>query len=160
MSDTNKNVSMRFNALVKALGYNISSFARALGYERSDKLYNIQKGKYCPSFEILYDITKNFVYVNVDWLITGKGSMFKDGKGIEDGTPHTQATLPAEKPVNPVPDPVASSMSPPSLVKELLDRVAAQAEEIGMLKQTINQLEREKEELVSVVNGFRSANVG
>lgn len=29
-----------------------------------------------------------------------------------------------------------------------------------MLKQTINQLEREKEELVSAVNGFRSANVG
>lgn len=76
MPETNNSVSERFNALVKALGHNISSFARALGYERSDKLYNIQKGKYYPSFEILDDITKNFVSVNADWLITGRGNMF------------------------------------------------------------------------------------
>lgn len=76
MPSTNNSVSERFNALVKALGHNISSFARALGYERSDKLYNIQKGKYYPSFEILDDITKNFVSVNADWLITGRGDMF------------------------------------------------------------------------------------
>ena len=43
---------------------------------------------------------------------------------------------------------------------KLLANIREMAEEIGMLKQTINQLEREKEELVSVVNGFRSANVG
>lgn len=76
MPETNNSVSERFNTLVKALGHNISSFARALGYERSDKLYNIQKGKYYPSFEILDDITKNFVSVNADWLITGRGNMF------------------------------------------------------------------------------------
>ena len=40
------------------------------------------------------------------------------------------------------------------------EKITKQAEEIGMLKQTIKQLEREKEELVSAVNGFRSANVG
>ena len=43
---------------------------------------------------------------------------------------------------------------------KLLANIREMAEEIDMLKQTINQLEREKEELVSVVNGFRSANVG
>lgn len=77
MNDTKINVSIRFDTLVKALGHTVSSFARALGYERSDKLYNIQKGKYFPSFDILQDITKNFVDVNIDWLITGNGDMFK-----------------------------------------------------------------------------------
>ena len=86
MPSTNNSVSERFNALVKALGHNISSFARALGYERSDKLYNIQKGKYYPSFEILDDITKNFVSVNADWLITGRGDMFlTSNQNMESG---------------------------------------------------------------------------
>ena len=86
MPSTNNSVSERFNALVKALGHNISSFARALGYERSDKLYNIQKGKYYPSFEILDDITKNFVSVNADWLITGRGDMFlTSNQNMENG---------------------------------------------------------------------------
>jgi hypothetical protein len=86
MPSTNNSVSERFDALVKALGHNISSFARALGYERSDKLYNIQKGKYYPSFEILDDITKNFVSVNADWLITGRGDMFlTSNQNMESG---------------------------------------------------------------------------
>lgn len=76
MENTKELVGFRFDELVKVLGYSIPSFAKALGYERCDKLYNIQKGKYYPSFEILQDITKYFVSVNVDWIISGRGSMF------------------------------------------------------------------------------------
>ena len=45
-------------------------------------------------------------------------------------------------------------------IKNKEEKIAEQSEEIGMLKQTIKQLEREKEELVSAVNDFRSASVG
>lgn len=78
MVDTNLLVADRFKALLKALNLNVPSLAKAIGYERSDKLYNISNGKYLPSFEILSDITKKFVNVNANWLISGKGGMFID----------------------------------------------------------------------------------
>lgn len=78
MEISKKLVSGRFQELINKLGYNIPSFAKALDYQRPDKLYNIFKGTFYPSFEILSDITKKFENVNVHYLITGRGTMFLD----------------------------------------------------------------------------------
>lgn len=76
MDNTKIIVSERFNSLLKALKLSVSDLAKSLGYSRYDKLYNISNGKNLPSFEILHDITKKFVSVNANWLLTGKGNMF------------------------------------------------------------------------------------
>ncbi len=76
MNNTNILVSDRFNQLVNALGMNVLTFAKELGYDRADKFYNISNGKYLPSFEILSDITNKFESVNIKWLINGVGDMF------------------------------------------------------------------------------------
>lgn len=76
MEISKKLVSDRFKELIDKLGYNIPSFAKALNYQRPDKLYNIFNGIYYPSFEILSDITKYFGNIDVHYLITGKGTLF------------------------------------------------------------------------------------
>jgi len=125
-------VSERFNALVKALGHNISSFARALGYERSDKLYNIQKGKYYPSFEILDDITKNFVSVNADWLITGRGSMFlTSNQNMENGESEKKS--------------IEEQLL--ELIKEKDAKIEEQAKQIGRLEAENEMLKAENKTL-------------
>lgn len=128
MLSTNNSVSERFNALVKALGHNISSFARALGYARSDKLYNIQKGKYYPSFEILDDITKNFVSVNADWLITGRGDMFlTSNQNMESGEVERK--------------PIEEHLL--ELIKEKDAKIEEQAKQIGRLEAENEMLKAE-----------------
>ncbi len=62
--------------LVKNLS--ISKFADRLGYENAEKIYRLfRDNKNKPSFEIIHDISNKFEELNVDWLITGRGSMLK-----------------------------------------------------------------------------------
>ncbi len=73
--------------LVKNLS--ISKFADRLGYENAEKIYRLfRDDKNKPSFEIIHDISNKFEELNIDWLITGKGTMLK-------ATPeHEQSQMP------------------------------------------------------------------
>ncbi len=73
-------INERLQSLIDAEGLTVNGFATELGYERSDKIYNIVKGKTKPSYEILQEITNKFVSVNIEWLISGNGEMYKGGK--------------------------------------------------------------------------------
>lgn len=86
MTNTNFIVSERFRSLLSTLNLSVSDLAKQLGYERYDKLYNIYNGKYLPSFEILHDITKKFVDVNTNWLLTGEGPILHSQKGTSNTT--------------------------------------------------------------------------
>ena len=57
-------VTERFNLLLAKLGMNLNEFGRALGYERTDKVYNIVKRRFNPSFEVLADISRSFPEVD------------------------------------------------------------------------------------------------
>jgi Predicted transcriptional regulator len=59
----------------------VPEFARSLGFDRADKIYNLVKNKFNPSYDILSAITNKFVEIDVNWLITGKGSMLKGFQG-------------------------------------------------------------------------------
>lgn len=73
--NTNILVGERLKAIIDHYSVTPNEFAKRLGYDRADKIYNILKGKFFPSFEILRDITNNFVGVNIDYILTGKGDM-------------------------------------------------------------------------------------
>ncbi|WP_289663912.1 helix-turn-helix domain-containing protein [Flavobacterium panacagri] len=56
---------------------NKRKFAKSIGYS-AQVISNIVSGrKSNPSFEVLFAITKTFVDVNPEWLLTGKGEMLK-----------------------------------------------------------------------------------
>lgn len=80
MENTNVVVSSRFKKFLEHIKMNVPELSKRLGYTRSDKIYNIVNGKYLPSFEILQDITKNFVWFNANWLLTGDGNMIISDK--------------------------------------------------------------------------------
>lgn len=72
------NYSERLELIISELNLNPLAFSRLLGYSRADKIYNVLNKKNKPSFDILADITRMFVNVNIDWLLTGIGNPFKN----------------------------------------------------------------------------------
>lgn len=71
-----RNTENRFKILLDSLKLTPNAFAKELDYQRSEKIYNFYNGKYNPSFEVLFDITKKFEFVNLNWLVGGQGNMF------------------------------------------------------------------------------------
>ena len=53
----------------------VSDLARALGYERPERLYRLQRNTEAkPSFKVIADVANLFVNLNLRWLITGEGA--------------------------------------------------------------------------------------
>jgi transcriptional regulator with XRE-family HTH domain len=55
---------------------NASKFADEIGVQRSS-ISHILSGRNNPSLELIQKILARFPYINAEWLITGKGEMFK-----------------------------------------------------------------------------------
>lgn len=73
-----EDVNKRVADLIKALGLNVNSFSVAIGVA-NPVITNIVGGRRSkPSFDLLAKILLSFDNINADWLIIGKGSMFKD----------------------------------------------------------------------------------
>ena len=79
MSKENTEISERIKLLIESLGSNRNSFAKALGYDRSQAIYDLINGKAKPSFDFFSRLLSSEYSdtVNVDWIITGSGSMLK-----------------------------------------------------------------------------------
>lgn len=75
----------RFIKLAKHLGYSLNTFAKkGLGYSSYEKLRRLGDSvDNKPSIDILEDVNSKFPNVNLDWLITGTGTMMKDGGQAE-----------------------------------------------------------------------------
>ena len=59
-----------------------SKFAEIVGVQRSS-ISHILSGRNKPSLDFLQKILSNFPTINGDWLIIGKGEMFKNNKQTE-----------------------------------------------------------------------------
>jgi transcriptional regulator with XRE-family HTH domain len=73
----------RIKELLEVLHLTPYQFAKALGYERKDKVYNLVKGKTAPAWEMIEDIARVYGQVNGNWLLRGEGNMFKAEKLIQ-----------------------------------------------------------------------------
>lgn len=141
MDNTKKLVSDRFNELLKALDLTVTSFSKALGYDRSDKFYNISKGKYFPSFEILQEITNNFVEVDINWLLSGKGSMFFNKNTHLNTHPSTHLdTAKGENETESAILPVINQLL--SKIEEKDALIIEQAKSIGALQKEVEMLQK------------------
>ena len=69
---------------------NDSAFARAIGVTPSvvGNITGVRAGS--PSFEVLQKIINAFEYINIEWLLTGKGEMLKnDNSAKSDNADNT-----------------------------------------------------------------------
>ncbi|HNT41675.1 MAG TPA: helix-turn-helix transcriptional regulator [Tenuifilaceae bacterium] len=66
----------RIRLLLDAEKINSARFAEAIEVQRS-AVSHILAGRNNPSFDIIQRIAQKFPKINLEWLITGKGSMYK-----------------------------------------------------------------------------------
>ncbi|MDR1980117.1 MAG: helix-turn-helix domain-containing protein [Tannerellaceae bacterium] len=59
-----------------------SKFAEAIGIQRS-AMSHIISGRNNPSLDVLQKILERFMYIAPDWLLFGKGKMFREGVTLE-----------------------------------------------------------------------------
>lgn len=73
----NTEISERISKLIEALGIKPNAFALALGYNRSQTIYDIVKGKSAPSFDFFNKLaTSEYSEIlNMDWVLTGRGEI-------------------------------------------------------------------------------------
>lgn len=95
-------IQIRLKEFIEYLNVNTNEFAKRLGYERSDKVYFVINGKTKPSFDMIQDITKTFVELNIEWLISGEGEMIKKGN-LLGSLSEKNVNLNVNPTVNPMP---------------------------------------------------------
>lgn len=71
-------INSRIKLLITKFDLNQNSFSVRIG-ENAQTIYNIIDGrKNKPSFKVLESILSTFVDISADWLLLGKGEMFKE----------------------------------------------------------------------------------
>ena len=70
---------------------NANKLAKELGYSSSSKISRMLRSEGNPSFEFLKDLGLYYETLNLDWLVTGKGSMFMFNKDIENRSQNTSS---------------------------------------------------------------------
>ena len=73
----NTEISERISKLIEALGIKPNAFALALGYNRSQTIYDIVKGKSAPSFDFFNKLAMSEYseILNMEWVLTGRGEI-------------------------------------------------------------------------------------
>lgn len=69
----------RIQKFLEVENINPSKFADEIGVQRSS-ISHILSGRNNPSLELIQKILARFDYLNAEWLITGKGEMFKPNR--------------------------------------------------------------------------------
>ncbi|MCL1691960.1 S24 family peptidase [Elizabethkingia anophelis] len=70
--------------LILELKLSPQSFAKSLGFSRTDRIYNVLKGINGISNELAKIITEKYTNVDYNWLLTGEGEMFVNNTNIEE----------------------------------------------------------------------------
>ncbi|WP_106831142.1 XRE family transcriptional regulator [Parabacteroides pacaensis] len=83
-------INERIKRIIEINNYSISSFADRIGVLQQTLNNYINKNRE-PSFDVINKIATTFVDINIDWLVTGKGSMLKEA------TPALTVSDPKEK---------------------------------------------------------------
>jgi hypothetical protein len=69
----------RIEKVVKWTGLSVNAFAREIGLNRSENLYQIKRGNNGISCELADIVCAKYPAISQGWLMTGEGSMFIDG---------------------------------------------------------------------------------
>ncbi len=73
---SSKDVNKRIILFMETQGFKLSEFADYLGIPRS-RMTHIKNGRNKPNLEFIVKLLNKFPNLNPEWLLLGKGSMFK-----------------------------------------------------------------------------------
>ena len=66
----------RLEKIVRWAGLSVNSFARSIGMERAENLFQIKRGQHGISPKVAAAITEKYPQISKGWLMTGEGEMF------------------------------------------------------------------------------------
>ena len=69
--------------LMKQLNLTATRFADKIGVQRSS-ISHIMSGRNQPSYDFILKIMEKIPYINAEWLLNGKGNMFKNEEEISE----------------------------------------------------------------------------
>jgi len=72
-------MNQRLQQFITAENISQSQFADKIGVARAS-ISHILAGRNRPGFDFIESMAKNFPALNIEWLITGKGKMYKSDK--------------------------------------------------------------------------------
>jgi transcriptional regulator with XRE-family HTH domain len=119
-------MNFRLQQFLSAENITQAQFADEIGVARAS-VSHILAGRNKPGFDFIANMSRHYPFVNLEWLINGKGKMYKDGR-----TEPEPAALPDDgrlfepeerKVVAPAPEPepeVAQEMPPQIINKEIV----------------------------------------
>lgn len=180
MKEKNAEISARIDEIICLLHTNPNKFANALGYKRAQTIYDILDGKSAPSYDFFSRFTMSgySVFINLRWLLTGKGNPINEEAYYESDLPIIKHEMTSEQAAqkleeirkqknNHIAQTSTKDNSADSVLNRLLDNIdkkdktiQQQAEEIGRLKEQIRQMTIEKEKHVSDADTSNIASAG
>jgi len=82
----NTEISLRITEIIEYLKVTPHNFAKSLGYNRSQTVYDIMSGKSAPSFDFFNKFMSSefSAIINIEWLITGTGEMLRSQESQEE----------------------------------------------------------------------------
>lgn len=109
-----------------------------------------------PGGEMIVKVLTLYPELSAEWLLRGEGNMIKP----DDTNISTTIHVAHKAEINEREEKSTGQNIPPEIMDRFLSTIKEQAEEIGMLKQKIVQLEREKDNSVSGVSDSLIADAG
>lgn len=109
-----------------------------------------------PGGEMIVKVLTLYPELSAEWLLRGEGNMIKS----DDTNISTTIRVAHKAEINEREEKSTRQNIPPEIMDTFLSTIKEQAEEIGMLKQKIVQLEREKDNSVSGVSDSLIADAG
>lgn len=76
-----KSMIERISKVLKIKGLTASKFAEEIGVQRSN-ISHILSGRNKPSLELVLKILEKYPDINPDWLLRGKGEIFREGTDL------------------------------------------------------------------------------
>ena len=149
-------------AIILTLKEKILSFLSEMGIRKVDffEKTGIQSSNFkgvniksAPGGDMLVKILTLYPELSAEWLMRGEGEMLRNStnpftRELIDSDPTTgQNYIPPTTPTGAIPKSErekADNSLPPSVLSELVTTIREQAEEIGLLKARIKELERER----------------
>ncbi len=126
----------RLQQFLTAENISQSAFADTIGVARAS-VSHILAGRNKPGFDFIESLSKHYPTVNLEWLITGKGKMYK-GEQIKELAP--VAPTPEPAPEIPAPAPKVEEIITEPKVEEIKSIALAKATQTPKIQRSISRI--------------------
>lgn len=136
-------INNRIDLIIKHFGLNKNSFSNKIGVNPT-VIHNIIKGRNAPSFDILNKIVLSFDNIDAGWLLTGEGSMLREGAPVAEAEPAKPQAAETQSPTAPPPSGCPQCALKDKVVESQQATIDAQKKTIKLLEQELEACGRQK----------------